>query len=319
MNNNHNHQSGKPQFTVVMPAYNHQNYVEEAVRSVMGQTFTDWELWAVDDGSTDETGKILDRLACEDSRIHVIHKTNGGVSSARNTAIANARSEWLAYLDSDDVWLPDTLQKYHDFINSNPQADFIYGYRHRMDSAGNKTILDGRFQDAPTSALELFTSQYLSPCRVCHRTELIEKAGNYDENLPACEDYELFLRFSLFTKFYPLGQPTAWRRRHDTNISRQTGHSRMREAAILRKFADGHPQFITEDVKRRRLGRLYYSAGRQYFKSRCFAQAVQAFRCAEDFSLPLKGKILKTLAFLLTPAGRTDGKKIPTVDNPAGK
>ena len=93
-----------PAVSVVMPAYNCEKYIEAAIRSVISQTFTDWECLCVDDGSADESGSILDEYAQRDSRFLVFPKKNGGVSAARNLALDNAKGEWICFLDGDDVW-----------------------------------------------------------------------------------------------------------------------------------------------------------------------------------------------------------------------
>ena len=100
----------KPLVSIIMPVYNTKKYVETAVRSVLAQTFEDWELLLVDDGSSDGSGAVCDALAGVDGRIRVFHKTNGGVSSARNLALAQAKGRYLAFLDSDDRLAPSFLE-----------------------------------------------------------------------------------------------------------------------------------------------------------------------------------------------------------------
>lgn len=89
--------------SIIVPVYNTEKYLRKCIDSIIAQTNKDWELLLVDDGSKDESGKICDEYAVKDSRVRVFHKENGGVSSARNLALDNARGEWLAFVDSDDV------------------------------------------------------------------------------------------------------------------------------------------------------------------------------------------------------------------------
>src|SRR4051794_12443772 len=100
-----------PAVSVIMPAFNAGPYLSSAVDSVCAQTYEDWELLIVDDGSTDDTARIADSYALRDSRVRVVHQPNGGISSARNRALAAADpgSVFLAFLDSDDVWYPGAL------------------------------------------------------------------------------------------------------------------------------------------------------------------------------------------------------------------
>ncbi|MBI5724141.1 MAG: glycosyltransferase [Planctomycetes bacterium] len=306
-------QSDRPFFSVVMPVYNHAAYVAEAVRSVIKQTFADWQLVVVDDGSKDDSPRIVRELAQNDTRITLIQQVNAGPAVARNAGLERAGGCWLTYIDSDDLWFPDALANYRKFIDEHPDAQFIYGYRHRLDEDGSITELPGEYQDRQTGTAELFQRMYLSHLCVCYRRELLDKAGRYDPNLRSCEDYELYLRISLHCRFAPLGKPTGLRRRHGTNISRQSGFSRMQEAEILRRFVEkyGGAKVLDERAARSRLGKIYYSAGRQYFKAWCFSQAVQAGRIARQFRPSLKNSAVIFFSRLFSPLGKSDGRQMP--------
>ena len=91
-----------PQISVIVPVYNTEKYLHRCIDSILAQTFTDFELLLIDDGSTDNSGTICDEYATKDSRVRVFHKKNGGVSSARNLGVDNAKGEWVTFVDSDD-------------------------------------------------------------------------------------------------------------------------------------------------------------------------------------------------------------------------
>lgn len=121
----------KPYISVIIPVYNAERFLEETVRSVLRQTFTDWELILVDDGSSDRSPELCDRLATEDGRIHVFHKQNGGVSSARNYGLSKASGEWIEFMDSDDTIdsvMMETLIRY-----SKDADRVVCGYRFVRD------------------------------------------------------------------------------------------------------------------------------------------------------------------------------------------
>ena len=99
-----------PVFSVIIPAYNSVQFVERALRSLQAQTFADWEALCIDDGCTDGTGAVMDRLAAEDSRFRVVHKANAGVGAARNDALAMAQGKYILFLDSDDFLHPQMLE-----------------------------------------------------------------------------------------------------------------------------------------------------------------------------------------------------------------
>ncbi len=98
------------EITVILPVYNKIKYIEKSVASILAQTFSDFELITVDDGSTDGSGELLDEIAASDTRVKVIHKQNGGVSAARNTALDAAQGEYIVFADGDDTVCPDWLE-----------------------------------------------------------------------------------------------------------------------------------------------------------------------------------------------------------------
>ncbi len=305
--------SERPRFSTIMPVYNHADYLAEAVASVRAQTRDDWELILVDDGSTDGSADQMDALSAEDDRIRVIHQANAGPAAARNAALAVARGDWLTYLDSDDVWYPDALETFAGYTDPHDDCRFCYGYRHRLEAGGAITKLPGEFQDRPTGPAELFGRMFLSHLCVCYRRSLIDQAGPYDPTLRSCEDYDLYLRMSPYVRFEPTGRPTGLRRRHATNLSRQTGRSQLLEAAVLRRFVEhfGGREVLDGQLIDRRIGRLYYRAQRQFFRERAYRASISAGRQAARFRATPKGQLLTILAGLLRPL---DAR--PTIDEP---
>ena len=118
-------QSASPLVSVVVPVYKVEKYLRECVESVLAQTFTDFELILVDDGSPDNSGAICDEFAARDSRVRVFHKENGGVSSARNLGVAHARGEWISFVDSDDKLFPDALASLFAGLRDDENPDEI--------------------------------------------------------------------------------------------------------------------------------------------------------------------------------------------------
>lgn len=139
-----------PKFSIIIPVYNVAPYLRECLDSVLAQTFADWEAICVDDGSTDESGAILDEYAARDKRFRVIHKENGGVSSARNYALDNVKGEYVGFVDGDDWILPDWFKTFNSIIHENPgidwvrleNRDFINGEYKRKKFAGKKEKIE---------------------------------------------------------------------------------------------------------------------------------------------------------------------------------
>jgi glycosyltransferase involved in cell wall biosynthesis len=177
--------------SIVLPTYNRYRFVCRAIDSVLDQNYRAYELIVVDDGSTDATA---DRLASYDDRVTVIKQSNKGVSAARNAGIRAATGEFIALLDSDDMWLPQKLERQIAFFRANPnamvcQTEEIWirngvrvnpGKRHKKQSG---MIFEN------TLPLCL-----VSPSAVMLRKPLFDEVGMFDESLPACEDYDLWLR-----------------------------------------------------------------------------------------------------------------------------
>lgn len=134
-----------PKVSVIIPVYNCENFIEETLKSVLSQTYKDFEVIVVDDDSKDRTGEIVNVI--KDKRIVYIHQENGGVSMARNNGILNSKGEYIALLDHDDLWLPEKLERQMPTLESNSKIGLVYSDCHIVDSKGRIT---GRsFKDHP--------------------------------------------------------------------------------------------------------------------------------------------------------------------------
>ena len=117
--------------SIIMPAYNSERYIEEAIKSVICQTYKEWELFVIDDGSTDSTAALVEAVALKDSRVKLVRlKFNQGVAAARNKGLELAKGRYIAFLDSDDLWLPQKLEKQIAFMDENNYSFTFHSYRH---------------------------------------------------------------------------------------------------------------------------------------------------------------------------------------------
>ncbi len=182
-----------PFFSVIIPTYNRAIDVVKAVSSVVAQTFTDFECIVVDDGSTDDTWLLLSLFA---DKIKYVKIEHSGVSKARNTGITVAQSNWIAFLDSDDLWHKTKLQEQYEYITSHPDI-----YIHQTDEIW---IRKGRYVNPKHRHLKregyIFEDSLhlclISPSAAVVHTSVFEKVGLFDERLIACEDYDLWLRIT---------------------------------------------------------------------------------------------------------------------------
>ena len=169
-----------PKISVVVPVYNVEGYVEKCLRSILAQSFGDIEVLAVDDGSTDSSGRICDRLAQEDPRLRVIHQENRGLGGARNTGIEAAGGEWLAFIDSDDWLEPLTLEKALS-AGEGHGADMVMFAFQTVDEQGRalKAFVEDVPLDTPLSPREHREVLFTAPCawNKLYKASLFQKTG----------------------------------------------------------------------------------------------------------------------------------------------
>lgn len=178
--------------SVVIPTYNRANRVVEAVDSVLSQEFADYEIIVVDDGSTDNTGGTLSPY---NGRIaYHRHPENLGVSAARNTGIKRARAPLIAFLDSDDRWLPEKLGVQVSFFRENPEALICQTQEIWIRNGRRVNPRDRHLKPAGDIYVPSLKRCLVSPSAVMVKKSLLEEVGLFDEDLPACEDYDLWLR-----------------------------------------------------------------------------------------------------------------------------
>lgn len=183
--------------SVIIPTYNRLTTLPRAVDSVMAQTWADWDLWIVDDGSTDGTQDwVKSHLAddLETGRVQFLRIENGGVSRARNLGVKNSDGQWLAFLDSDDEWLSDKLEKQITWAQRNPNFPLIHGeeiwIRHgvRVNPMKKHQKTGGRIFE---NCLPLCC---ISPSTAMIRREVFAEVGMFREDFPVCEDYDMWLK-----------------------------------------------------------------------------------------------------------------------------
>jgi len=187
-----------PAVSVIMPAYNVEPYVGEAVRSVLAQTFTDLEVIVVDDGSTDGTADVVVAAAHGDPRVRLVRQPNRGLAGARNTAMRMARAAVFALLDSDDLWEPDFLAAQMAILDRRPDVDVVTGNGWMLGGAqhGDLARPHPDYRPEPDLATILGDERAVFIMSVFRR-RVYEVVGCFDENLRTNEDYDYWLRAAL--------------------------------------------------------------------------------------------------------------------------
>jgi glycosyltransferase involved in cell wall biosynthesis len=237
-------QTQAPAVSVIMPAYNVAPYIGEAIESVLAQTFTDFELLVVDDGSTDDTAAIAKRFADGDSRIRLLRQDNRGLAAARNTALRHARAGALALLDSDDLWMPRFLEAQLAMLDARPDVDIVTGNARTLGS--HEDGFPARPWPDPRPWPDLWTilgdelSVFIMSVL---RRRVYDTIGGFDEMLRTNEDFDFWLRAALAGfRFARNDEPLGCYRRRDDSLS--ASEVRMLRGA-LRVYYKHRPALAT--------------------------------------------------------------------------
>jgi teichuronic acid biosynthesis glycosyltransferase TuaG len=182
-----------PRVSIVVPTHNRAGYLREALESLREQTFEAWECVVVDDGSTDDTPAVLSALAASDGRIHPLRLEHGGTAGrSRNAGVRESRGALLAFLDDDDLWLPDKLAKQLALLDREPEVQMAFG---KVRQFGDEHGIWPGVAVPPRPPLELLLRENVVPCStVVIRRGAFEAAGGFSERRRIAEDYELWLR-----------------------------------------------------------------------------------------------------------------------------
>jgi glycosyltransferase involved in cell wall biosynthesis len=184
-----------PRVSVVMAARNEERFVEAAVRSALGQTFSDLEVIVVDDGSTDRTAGIVERI--DDPRLHLIRIPQTGSAAARNVGLRAARGEFIAFLDADDMWDAEKTAAHLDLMESLPDVDLTFSQSRLIDESGARLHLPVRRPRGSYDFSSLLRDNVIgNGSAVVVRRSAIPMDG-FNESLKSCIDYELWLRIAM--------------------------------------------------------------------------------------------------------------------------
>jgi glycosyltransferase involved in cell wall biosynthesis len=193
----------RPRFTVVLAAYNEERLVGDAIRSVLAQTVEDFELIVVDDGSTDDTARVVESFM-GDPRIKLLRQENRGLAASLNAGATAGSAPYIGLIDADDLWMPRYLELMSTTLEASPKAGFTYTDSWRLDMATGRFRRQSYSQqmsmpepppaDPYVMALSLLKGNWIVGLPLMRR-EVFEALGGFEESLAACEDYDLWLRF----------------------------------------------------------------------------------------------------------------------------
>lgn len=247
-----------PKVSVIIPIYNAEKFISETIESVMAQTYPDWEIIAVDDGSTDKTPEILKEYKKKlPKKLHVITQKNSGVSIARNTGVSDAKGEYIAFLDHDDLWLPEKLEKQVKVLDSNKELGLLYSDSYMIDERGNlkkDTLISSimsrnilRIKMFRGNILnELFCVDFIPLLTTIVRKDTFDKVGMFNPEYKISEDYDLFLRIAQLYTVDFIERPLAKYRIHSRGISKNIEIRVNEDLQIMEYWLNKKPELRKE-------------------------------------------------------------------------
>lgn len=206
-------------FSVLMPTYNQAAFLPAAIESLLAQSYSNWEVVVVNDGSTDETPSVLAQYAARDQRIRVYHKSNGGAASALNEALRHVSGDWVLWLSSDDLFEPTKMAVHAEAIKTFPETRFFYTHHYLLQQESGQKYL-APFDVAATipseelQVLALMQLNYINGITVAIHRSVFDVVGTFDETLKAGLDFDLWLRISARFKSHFLNHPLSVTRLH---------------------------------------------------------------------------------------------------------
>lgn len=270
--------------SVIIPTYNRSALVRETVNSVLRQTFPDFELFVIDDGSTDNTREVISSL--NDSRLKYIYQNNSGVSSARNLGLKIARGQFICFLDSDDLWPRNFLQTMIKNLQDSPDYGAAYCMRTRLFEDGStQPSYQKDFFCSGQVTRNLFEKTFIQTSAICFRKNILEGLF-FDESLTNGEDVDLWLRVSTRTKFLFVPDIQIIYRQQSAAPGqpdfqpKYCNRIRVLERFYFELSGDKH---IPRKTAIRKLGNAYRSVAKKAIKANCRKAAIELVQKAIQY------------------------------------
>ncbi len=228
-----------PEITVGVSTFNRKDYLRESLESLQNQTFHDFEIIVVDDGSTDGTREMIRR---DFPGIRYLYQENQGDAAAKNKVAAHARGRYLVFNDSDDLFLPDALERLYAPLVNDPDG-CSYGQYITIDSAGNRLPTKNKMKIFPSGNIlpDLILHIIVHSCATLMPLKLFRQIGGHDITLLCGHDYKLALELAVRTGFHAIEKPVFLRRRHSTNLSSTNYEKMSLILKVLNEFLEKYP------------------------------------------------------------------------------
>jgi len=265
--------------SVIIPTYNRVIYIAVAIHSVLNQTYQNFEILVVDDGSTDETPRAV--TAFESEKIRYFYRDHQGIALSLNFGINHSRGRYIARLDSDDIFFPGKLERQVQLLEANPEVDLVYTQVYNMTEDGEILCPYPEAHTLPSEPLRTLRRFLFAPSQsIMFRRECVEKAGAFDRNFVIASDWDFLIRMAQVSKFAYINEPLVKVRKHAGMITRNGIQNIKHIIAVLEK----HRELLSLGEGYRWMSPHYYMLNREYFFIENYELAQSAFQRALSLS-----------------------------------
>lgn len=262
--------------SIITPTFNREKYLALAIESVLNQLHDNFELLIIDDGSTDNTRKLVGRYQ-SDKRIHYFYQNNQGQSVARNTGLREANGKYICFLDSDDLFAPDKLSKQVSFLEHNPSIPITYSDEELIDEEGHVFSTHNMKRHSGILYEKLLIDNFVSITTIMVRRECFDEMGMFDETIKVADDYELWLRFSTKYEFHYEPQYFAQYRVMREQISSDKTSRFNSNKRIIESFFLKFPDLIDKNKKQQIRCHFYTRWGLHEAADNNFRNAIRKY------------------------------------------
>ena len=283
-----------PTVNVIIHTYNNERFIAETVESVLNQTYKEYEIVVVDDGSVDGT---RDALIPYMQKIRYHYKENGGIASAKNAGIGLSQAEFVAFLDHDDLWVPDKLQLQMEHFNENPQIGLVYAkYTSFRDGKELRTKPEKGYSGWIFK--ELLSKSFIQTSTVVVKRECLDAVGPYDETFSLGDEYDMFLRIARKFQCGFVDKGLTRYRVHDTNASNNDFLFDNENLGVYKKIYNNFTDLdgVEKKILRKRIARYSMKVAEGLYSQGKLEESKEYQKEANNF-LPFYKRITSNLTF----------------------
>lgn len=288
--------------SVIIPCFNGEAFVEDAIRSALQQTHAAKEVVVVNDGSTDGSLRVMSGFA---DRIKIVDQPNCGLSAARNRGIAESRGHWLAFLDADDWWDPRFLERSMEALRAGAVLSYCGWQNVGLSGLRGEPFIPLDYESSPTKLAAIVEGPKWPVHAALVRRDVVEQAGRFDESLPCCEDFALWIRIATRAPIVRVAEVLAYYRFHPGQMTRNRAKLARTHYRVQREYLQEHPEAVAAlgrpTLERITVGSLLYRGYEAYWAGD-LATARPIFRAVMRSGYGSPGDWLHMLPSLLPQA-----------------